>query len=201
MSTEVFLIRHAESAMNLNPHLVGGQSNETPLSELGEQQASSLGHYLLRESIVPSDVQSSTAQRATSTAEISLRTMGLHIPVQLSTDLLELDMGQWEKQPRIEIYTDDVLKQINWLEKDFAPPGGESMNDVSARMLRWLHRIPDDDGVHFAYTHGLAIRCLMSGLFDWSREDIRSTPTENTSLTHLVYDGKWLLEDFAKIPN
>lgn len=29
---ELYLIRHAETVMNTNPHLVGGRSNETPLT-------------------------------------------------------------------------------------------------------------------------------------------------------------------------
>lgn len=34
----LILVRHGQSEMNQKPELVGGQSNEAPLTELGKQQ-------------------------------------------------------------------------------------------------------------------------------------------------------------------
>ena len=49
---DLYFIRHAESLMNNKGHLIGGRSNETPLSERGIYQANLLGQRLKHLGIV-----------------------------------------------------------------------------------------------------------------------------------------------------
>ena len=50
-TVRLFLFRHGESLKNLNPGVVCGRSNSTPLSEKGKLQAEALGQRLKRNAI------------------------------------------------------------------------------------------------------------------------------------------------------
>jgi broad specificity phosphatase PhoE len=98
----VLLVRHGQSEMNLKQAaIVGGQSNSSPLTPLGSQQAAALGRHLKRHlapHTAPALVVSSTAVRARDTAAVMLRTTELgaaDLTVEETDQLLELDQGQW----------------------------------------------------------------------------------------------------------
>ncbi|MGH7158150.1 MAG: phosphoglycerate mutase family protein [Candidatus Saccharimonadales bacterium] len=76
--TNVHLIRHAESEWNANSaHIIGGRSNETPLSDpIGILQAIERGLSLKRRGITPRRVYVTPAIRTRHTAELSLGAMG-----------------------------------------------------------------------------------------------------------------------------
>ena len=67
---DLYLIRHAESDMNNSNHLIGGRSNDTPLTKRGMSQAKLLGWRLKSDGIQFDKVYSSTALRANTTAQI-----------------------------------------------------------------------------------------------------------------------------------
>ncbi len=73
----LLLIRHAESEINLQPHLIVGQSNSSELTPLGRLQAAALGDELKRSGVVFDQVHTSTAKRAIDTAKLSLTQAGL----------------------------------------------------------------------------------------------------------------------------
>lgn len=204
--TTIYLIRHAQSEMNVQNHLIGGRSTETPLTEKGIEQARTLGRFLLRERITPSHVLSSPAVRTRETARHALAEMGVLCDLSIHDDLHEMGQGQWVGRPRAEVYTDAVKADIARLGKDFKLDGGESMNEVGLRMLNYLTaNMSDNPGdeplTYLVFTHGLAIRCLVSHLFDWTHEQTFTTSTPNTSVTRLSYGGKrWNLDYFARVP-
>lgn len=201
MITEVFLIRHAESAKNLQPDLICGRNPEVPLSEVGEAQAAHLGKFLVRHAILPSEVYASPTVRARQTAKLTLQSMGLHMPIREHDDLHELSQGDWENKPVAEMYTDDVMQQLQLQGKDFSVPGGESTRDVGNRMRRWLDtEVQLDEGVYFAFTHYFAIRSLVADLCDWTDDYTASVNAGNTSITHLAYQDSWQLVEFGRMP-
>jgi len=73
----VILIRHAESAMNTAPHLIGGQSNAAPLTSNGERQSSRLGARLKIDQLRFDAVYTSTAVRAVETARLMMENAGM----------------------------------------------------------------------------------------------------------------------------
>ena len=78
--------------------------------------------------------------------------------------LLELDQGEWEGKPRVEIYTPKVLAKINSNNWNFTPPSGESQRTVEERMLKWVNenlisRYLEEITTGI-FTHGMAIKCL-----------------------------------------
>lgn len=183
--TELYLIRHGESDMNTKSHLIGGRSNETPLTEKGIAQAEQLGRYFLQEHIVPDQVYASPAIRTRHTALHTLKAMGIDTEPLIDDRLQELEQGEWVGQNRTIIYNDEVLADIAAQGKDFKSPGGESMNEVGERMLEWVESTIDtsENRRVFVFTHGFAIRCLASILHGWSHAETYGTKTDNASVS------------------
>ncbi len=191
--TEVYMFRHAQTVINTKPWLVGGRSNETELTLEGEEQARQLGRALLRRGIFPATVSASTATRAIATARISLAEMGLDIEPATYEEILELGQGTAEGRPRAEVYTPQVLADIERLGKDFKLQGGESMNEVGRRTLDWmdLHFTGPsaEPGPHFVYTHGGTIKYAASLLLGWSRLQTYQTEIDNASASLFTHNG------------
>lgn len=202
--SELYLIRHGESEMNTNAHLVGGRSNETPLTQRGVRQAQLLGSYLLEQGIIPTDVFASPAIRTMDTARHTLAAMGLDIEPTIAYEIQEMDQGDYVGRPRLEVYTPEVLAEIKRQGKDFKLEGGESMNGVGQRMYDWVEQtVSTEDGRRtVVFGHGLAIRTLVSMLHDWSHAETLASETGNTSITTLDYrDAAWGLRDLGTTPH
>ncbi|XP_041935255.1 fructose-2,6-bisphosphatase TIGAR B isoform X1 [Alosa sapidissima] len=121
----VTFVRHGETQYNKDK-LLQGQGIDTPLSEVGLQQAEEAGQYL-RE-LHFTKAFSSNLQRAQQTAEIILRN-NIHSPgIGLISDALlrERGFGIAEGQPK------DALKNMANAAgqscRDFTPPGGETLD-------------------------------------------------------------------------
>lgn len=199
----MYAVRHAESAMNVQPHLIGGRSNEAELTTLGVTQARALGQLLLQVIELPAVVYASPAVRTQATAFAAFTEMGIDPPIILDAALLEMDQGDYVGRQRADVYTPAVLEDIERLGKDFALPGGESMNGVGKRMVDWVHSHEEeaDDGPLLFFGHGLAIRCLASTLHGWSHEKTFTTSVPNASLTKFVQiDGRWELAYLGRLP-
>jgi len=189
---DIYLIRHAESEMNNNWHLIGGRSNATPLSQRGILQAVSLGKRLKYSGVVFDEIYSSTAKRTLETA----KNTGLHSGFSLddvvkASELLELDQGDWEGKPRDSIYTSEVLNLINSDNWNFTPPNGESQKAVEERMLNWVDRTLisrySQEKTVGIFTHGFAIKCLLRGIMDFSPSLTYKITLDNASITRLKY--------------
>eukprot|EP00850_Spirogloea_muscicola_P008866 SM000048S16578 [mRNA] locus=s48:529741:532031:- [translate_table: standard] len=140
---EVFLMRHAESTMNVQPHLIGGRSPTATLTERGQQQAAALGRYLREyHGLRFHAVYSSPLQRARATAAVVCQEMGLcEEVVEVADALAELSQGTWEGRLRRHVYTDAVLARMAAMQPDFRAPGGESQRQVAFRAVDFLHSV------------------------------------------------------------
>jgi broad specificity phosphatase PhoE len=204
MTVVVDLIRHAESGMNVDMAnaqipFIGGRQNEVDLSELGETQALSLGHYAVLNDIEPTDFYSSPAVRTRHTHELSSSAMGLVIGAKVDDRLQELDQGEWTNQPRTLYDDPDIQREMDRLGNDFAPPGGESMNAVYERTAAFIGSLitpmPAEGSRHvWVHTHGVVIKTYVGKLLGWTYEQTYKTLIDNASLTRIVYDGHWRVE-------
>lgn len=203
---DLYVIRHAESAANASgSHLIGGRSNETPLTEKGVEQAKQLGRYLLAKGVKPDFIYASPAIRTLETAQHALAEMSITSEVLIEDGLQELDQGRWVGQNRKDTYTDEVLAQIAVLGKGFKSDGGESMNEVGERMLMAISTIADRHAAEagtvtgVVFTHGVAIRCLASTIHDWSHKQTYETETPNASVSLFTRSvNGWRLQSFAE---
>ena len=201
----LYLLRHAESQMNLHPDIISGRINETPLSPLGELQALWLGQRLRNEDIIFDQIYSSTAVRTQQTAKIVCNQIGYPLENILSSEkLLELDQGDWEGQPRVKIYISETLAKINKDNLNFAPPNGESQKNVEDRMYSWLEEnllnqpnISTEDRTVGVFTHGLAIKCLFRKIMGSNPAMTYKIVLDNTSITKISYSQTgWHLVKF-----
>ena len=192
---DIYLIRHAESEMNKNEHLIGGRSNSTPLSQKGINQAISLGKRLKHSRVIFDELYSSTAKRTLETARKVGEHMGFSQDNVIKTsELLELDQGEWEGKPREQIYTPEVLTIIEGDNWNFTPPNGESQKDLEERLQKMIYRIltskNSQEKTIGIFTHGMAIKCLLRGIMDFHSSLTYKVNLDNTSITRLKYDKK-----------
>ena len=195
-----YFIRHAECAMNLDVDLyVGGRSNESPLTERGVLQSRLLGRSLTQKGVRFDSVYSSPAVRTRDTAKLSCLEMGFALDrIIQRAEFLELSQGTWEGMVRKEVYTPEMLAEINSNNWHFKAPGGESQKEVEERMLRMIENITRDNGGEDRsigiFGHGVAIKCALRGLFHFSPTITYKIPLDNTSLTKVEYSGdRWYL--------
>lgn len=141
----IVLVRHGQTAANAGALLQG--RIDRPLSELGLAQAETLAQSLAQSvsaTLVASGVRrvvSSPLTRAMSTAAPIAAALGCEVEIEPA--LIELDYGDWDGRALAEVSPQDWAR---WrADPSFAPPGGESLLAVRARVEPWLRRELADD--------------------------------------------------------
>ncbi|SDN83661.1 probable phosphoglycerate mutase [Paenibacillus sp. yr247] len=129
--TKLYLIRHGETVWNVERRMQGHL--DSPLSALGEQQATWLSNALKD---VPFDVlYSSSSGRTMQTAHIVKGSRDLSI--HSSDDWREMNLGAWEGRVSAEIEEfDSDNYHAFWHTPDlYRPTKGESYDDLQARVI------------------------------------------------------------------
>ncbi len=116
----IILIRHGETNLNRSKTL---QPPDTPLSELGEQQAAHLANSLRGSGV--DTIFSSDMKRAAQTAEAIA--LALQLPVQFSTLLHERNFGDLRGKRYSEL-------SVNPMASNYSPPNGESWTQFRRRV-------------------------------------------------------------------
>jgi probable phosphoglycerate mutase len=131
--TRMFLLRHGQTALSVERRYSGRGNPE--LTEIGRDQAARAAKRLA--SRTPSDISSvisSPLGRARETAETAAAAVGL--PVRVHEGLIETDFGDWEGLTFREASDRDPEIFKSWLgDTSVAPPGGESFDTVTERVL------------------------------------------------------------------
>ena len=188
--TLFYFIRHAQSDCNKNSsHLVGGRASQTPLSPEGIIQAQMLGYRLKREGVRFDNWIASSAVRAIHTAQIVMEIVDPTARLIIEETIEEISQGDWEGRLRTECYTEEAYAQIaadNW---NFKAPNGESQREVETRMMAFTNKWIENstDATNAVFTHGIAIKCLMRGIYDWNKKMTFPTDMHNTSMTVVEY--------------
>jgi broad specificity phosphatase PhoE len=132
-------VRHGETAHNRDGRLQGRVDLE--LSGRGVGQANALADRLAGTNVTR--VLSSPLLRARQTANTIADVCGCE--VEIDDRLIELDYGEWDGLPLAEIRP---ARGASWFaDPTFAPPGGESLVDVTARVDSFCRErlaVPDD---------------------------------------------------------
>lgn len=129
-----FLLRHGATDSNLsNPPRLQGRSIDGPLSPAGQRQALSAGQQLARLPIKA--VYSSPLLRARETA--ARIADPLRLETTLVADLIEVDVGQWERRSWIEIEAEEpeAYQAFQNDPAQFGYRGGENLTDVRDRVV------------------------------------------------------------------
>ena len=164
----LYYLRHGETDWNVEGRLQG--QRDIALNALGRRQAVHCGG-ILRElfdrdgrAAMDLDYVSSPLVRATATMELAREALGLD-PAGYTTDirLAEMSFGLWEGRT----YQDLRLAERPALaarERDkwrFAPPEGESYEQLTLRVAEWYAGLRRDT---VAAAHGGVARALMAHL-------------------------------------
>ncbi|KXO99920.1 bifunctional RNase H/acid phosphatase (plasmid) [Tsukamurella tyrosinosolvens] len=134
--TRVILLRHGQTPASVQ-RLYSGRGNPS-LTDLGREQAAEAA-ALLR--LTPIDaILSSPLDRARQTADAVAAGRGL--TVEVDDDLIETDFGDWEGLSFGEARERDPELHARWLgDTAVAAPGGESFDEVHARVAALLVRV------------------------------------------------------------
>ena len=162
----LYYVRHGETDFNAEQRLQGRL--DTLLNARGRLQAKDSGE-LLRDLFVRDNRNagdftyvSSPLRRTRETMEILRSTLGLPPqPYQTDDRLLEIAYGAWEglTLPEIEARMPEMLAERERDKWDFAPPGGESYRELTARIGEWYASLTRDTVVA---GHGGGVRALMA---------------------------------------
>lgn len=203
---EVRFIRHAKGSHMLTPDLIAGRSIDAALVDEGRAQASAKGRELAARGITPDYVASSSALRCIQTGERILSAMRHSGKLdEITDDLLEMDQGDFVGRKRTEVYDEVVQRQIRRRGKDFALPGGESMNQVGKRGVDWLRAreklVAQGKLSVVAIAHGGFITHTVGAILKWDQAQslarLRTMPPVGE--TRVVFDGrKWHVDTFAQ---
>jgi probable phosphoglycerate mutase len=162
--TTLILLRHGETAWNLTGRWQG-QAADTPLTDLGRQQARIVAHRLRAYPV--SAIYSSDLLRAFETAQIVGQ--ALDLPPVAEPGLRESDIGAWTGLTWDEItarFPDEVAAMF--AGQDVRRGGGESYGELQARVAAALDRIIAS---HAGQTvllvgHGAALRTVIAHVLD-----------------------------------
>jgi len=151
---ELWLIRHGETPWNREARAQG--QSDPPLSELGVQQAERLAQRLA--GVTFDAVYASDLARARYTARLVLPAA----EIKLDKRLREIHFGDWEGKVWLELEGADKAALDAWFKDPYRrrAPGGESYEDLLARVSEWLKSLPKTGRV-VAFAHGGTIRSAL----------------------------------------
>lgn len=188
MSTKIIVVRHGEAAGNCERYFQG--HSDGAVSEKGMKQLEALAKRF--EQIHLDAIYSSPLSRAKMTAEAMNRRLGL--PIATDERLIEINGGvlegvKWKDLPVLFPEQAELWSLKPYL---FHPEGGESMDEVRARMSAAIMDIAEEnDGGTVAVTsHGCAIRALICWAKGWPRERLNEVDWwDNTALGIIEMNG------------
>ena len=164
----LYYVRHGETDWNAEGRLQG--QRDIALNALGRRQAVHCGGILRglferdRRAATDLDYVSSPLVRASATMELAREALGLD-PAGYSTDarLAEMSFGLWEGRTYQDLRVAERTALVA-RERDkwrFAPPEGESYQQLTTRVSEWYRSLRRDT---VAAAHGGVARALMAHL-------------------------------------
>ncbi len=132
--TALLLVRHGETRDTVGLRFSGRGGGDPELTEAGRAQAAAVAATLADRGGVAA-VVSSPLKRTRQSAEVVADLLGL--PVRVEDDLAECAFGEWDGHTYAEVTQAWPEEFRRWLwSTHVAPPGGESVEEVSRRVQR-----------------------------------------------------------------
>ena len=143
---QLWVVRHGETEWSQSGQHTG--RTDIPLTEVGREQARALAARLAGHPFAL--VLTSPSSRAAETARLA------GFAAEPSDDLLEWDYGAYEGRTSDEIRRDNP----GWTIWDGGTPGGETLEQVAARVDHAIARCRAADGDALVFAHGHVLRVL-----------------------------------------
>lgn len=196
MTTTIYITRHGQTVWNTEKRMQGW--SDSPLTELGIQQAKWLGERLKDTKL--DVIYSSPINRALSTANIM--NSKRNIPLYTDLRLKEINMGIWEGLTQDEIqesYSKELYNFWN-VPQLYKPYDGETFYEIRQRTEEFIKEIISKNiGKDILIvTHTITLKAIMSFFQNTLIEDFWGPPfIHPTSLTVVRAEN----EDFKVLLN
>jgi probable phosphoglycerate mutase len=146
----LLLIRHGQSTYNAQARLQG--QADPPLSDAGRREAEQLARAL--PAFAPERVVTSDLRRASETAAL------LGYPgARPDARWREIDVGEWAGRPLAEFPSGT---EPAWRGGPLSPPGGETWDDLVARVGGAVDELVAAGGTWVVVCHGGVVRAALS---------------------------------------
>ncbi len=186
--TRIFALRHGETAWNVDQRIQG--QLDVPLNDRGREQAARLGQALQGEGL--SAVHSSDLLRAAATAQAVADICGLAVAHDAA--LRERAFGRFEGRTYREIEAQWPEDALRWRKRevDFAPGGGETLLDFSARCVAVFTRLAQAHrGEAIAVVaHGGVLDCLYRASARLGLDAPRTWQLGNAAINRVLFNGE-----------
>ncbi len=186
--TRIVAVRHGETEWNAEMRMQG--QLDTGLSARGRWQASRVAGALAGEGI--GAIFASDLARALDTAQAIARVVGL--PVATDSALRERSFGIFQGHTYAEIDARWPAEAARWRrhEPAFAPEGGETLIEFSARAVAAVTRIADRSRGRtiLVVSHGGVLDCLYRAATGLDLAAPRSWELGNASINRLLFTGE-----------
>ncbi len=190
--TQFILIRHGQSTANTQGYFAG--QTDSPLTELGRQQAELTADYIIANYKVDA-VYASDLSRAYETGKTVADR--LKLPVITDKALREIYSGLWQGvsfTQLVERFSDSYGVWLHDIGNAVCPEG-ESVKQLQRRVVDALRRIgQENEGKSLVIaTHATPIRALMCHCQGKSADEMKDVPwVSNASVTLARWDGEAL---------
>lgn len=184
MTTTIHLVRHG-----VHDQLQGrlcGRSPGVRMGEAGLTQAAAVGRRLAGAGVTT--VFTSPLERTRQTAGAVAAICGASLVEEPA--LLEIDFGEWSGRAFGELDDDPRWREWNARRDEVRAPGGETMDEVAARLDGWLRGLAGRGGAVVGVSHGDVIKAavgLATGLSMRNHHRFEISPGSITTLS--VDDG------------
>lgn len=181
----LLLLRHGQIHANRKGLWHG--STDAPLTWRGRRQVQATARHVQASHHPLAAIYTSPLTRCLDTAERIAERLGME--TILIDELKEYAIGEWEGLPFAQLAETHDFVDRAIADPDFAPPGGESLNDVANRIVPALERIHEshaDDERVLVVGHGAALAVAVSAILDDDPSRWVDYHFSNCSLTELV---------------
>jgi broad specificity phosphatase PhoE len=175
-AVEIVLVRHGETEWSRDLRHTG--RTDIPLTDTGREEARMLRAPLSVWSFAR--VYTSSLSRAQETCRLA----GLDDGAEVTDALLEWDYGEYEGITTKEIRT----KRPGWFLWRDGCPGGETSDDVGARVDPLIAELKDAEGDVALFAHGHLLRVLAARWLGLPPQDGRLFALSTATLSVLGYE-------------
>jgi len=195
--TDLYLIRHGETLFNQLGCFQG--HSDSPLTEVGQQQALSLVSYF--KAIPLQQLYCSDLGRAIISA--TPLSDAKKLPLQTCPRLREISYDYLDGQAKRQLTEEDKhkLTRLFSAELNYRIGKGETLAEVQMRLFKKINEIEaTHSGQSIAVmTHGLSIVMLIKKILHIPVDAPRQFNIHNASVCHLSFkSGKWVLQSIER---
>lgn len=191
-TTDILIVRHPETEANVNGRFVG-QGN-SPYTALGRRQARRLPHKIAR--FDPEAIWSSPLDRALVVATRAHRITG--VPLTVDPRFIELDFGRAHGLTWEEIVEAGIPFDYRSATEPVAP-GGESRDQLQARVARAVDEVTALGGCHAIVCHAGVMRAILAHTLGLRDEQLWALWIHSAQLAKVrITDGHGQLVEYMR---